>query len=141
MFRHAITATTILVSTGLLSSCNQAPSSQPESVSEPVVTASESPLVSKATTLVDHIMAGNFGPVIAEFDATMTAAMPESLLSTTMAQLGQQVGNFKARTSTREASEAGYDVVYVTTVFEKATLNAKVVYDANGKVAGLFFQP
>lgn len=137
MIRHFAAATTIALSIGLLSSCNEAAITAPEAA--PAV--EQGSHVEKATALVDQLMAGNYGTVVAEFNPTMAAAMPESLLSTTLAQIQQQTGAYKERTGTREAEEAGFQVVYVTTVFEKATLQTKVVYDANGQVAGLFIQP
>jgi len=141
MIRHFAATAAIALTAGVLSSCNQPPATTSDPTPQSAPAVSDSGNVAKATALLDHIVAGEFGPVVAEFDATMTAAMPAEMLAATMTQLGQQVGPFVERTNTREAEEAGYDVVYITTVFEKATLNTKVVYDAEGQVAGLFFQP
>jgi len=141
MIRHFAAIAAITLSGGVLSSCSGPTAPANGAAPDPVTQTEKSALVEKATTLVDQVMAGNYGAVVATFDDTMTAALPEDQLAQTMIQLGQQVGAFRERTDTRQAQEAGYDVVYVTTVFEKATLNAKVVYDSEGKVAGLFFQP
>ena len=35
----------------------------------------------------------------------------------------------------------GYDVVFVTCQFEQTLLDVKVVFDASGQIAGLFFLP
>jgi uncharacterized protein len=141
MIRQITAVAMVTFAAGILQSCSQAPVSNTEPIAEISTSAENTVLLDKATTLVDQLMLGEFSPVIAEFDATMTAAMPESLLTTTMTQLQQQVGRFKERTAIRQAEETGYDVVYVTCVFEKTSLNAKVVYGKDGRVAGLFFLP
>lgn len=141
MIRHIAATAAIAISVGTLSSCNQPTTNTEKPVAQAAPAEASSDIVVKATALVDQVIAGKYGPVVAEFDATMADAMPESLLATTMEQLGQQLGSFKKRTDTRVAEEQGFDVVYITMIFEKATVNAKVVYDAEGKVAGLFFQP
>jgi hypothetical protein len=113
------------------------PAPAPESATPPAGTA----LTDKAVAVVDQLVTRQYGPVIAQFDATMTAAMPESLLATTMTQLQQQAGAFQRRAETRQASEGGYDVVYVTCVFANITLNAQIVYNDQGQISGLFFKP
>lgn len=73
--------------------------------------------------------------------ATHARGGSEAGLAAVWAQLQQTAGPYKAHTGTREAREAGYDVVYVACTFERVNLNAKVVFDKAGKVSGLFFQP
>ena len=141
MIRHLVAATALVATASVFSSCSPTPEPDSSGTTEVSATAEASGLVDKATVIVDQMMAGDYASVVAGFDATMTAAMPESLLATTIMQLQQQAGAFKERTETRQAQEAGYDVVFVTTVFEKATLNSKIVFDDAGKIAGLFFLP
>jgi len=141
MIRHIAASIAVAVPVGLLSSCNPAPVTPAEPVVEVTAPVDEDSLTARGTAVVDHLMAGEYAPVIAQFDATMTTAMPESLLATTMTQLQQQVGAFKHHTTVQETKEAGYDVALVMCVFEKASLNAKVVYNAEGQIAGLFFLP
>ena len=155
MLRHIAATIAIAVPVGLLSSCGQPPATDAPASEATVVPAEDTAAATeesaapagtdsredKAVAVVDHLVAGDFAPVIAEFDATMTAAMPESLLATTMTQLEGQVGAFKERTGVTETQEDGYDVVRVICVFERATLTAKVVYNSQGQIAGLFFLP
>ena len=142
MIRHLIAATAVVATASVVSSCSPAPEpDSPPATTEVSATVEASELVDKATAVVDQMMAGDYASVVAGFDATMTAAMSESLLATTITQLQQQAGAFKERTETRQAQEAGYEVIYVTTVFEKVTLNSKIVFDDAGKIAGLFFLP
>lgn len=141
MIRHIAASIAIAVPVGILSGCNPAPESPTPPAAEASPAVEVGALSEKAVGVVDHLVTGNFGPVVAQFDATMASAMPESLLATTMSQLEAQMGAFQRHTEVREVAEAGYDTVLVTCVFEKATLNAKVVYNAQGQIAGLFFIP
>lgn len=52
-----------------------------------------------------------------------------------------QSGKFKEIKGTNLTKEMGYKCVYVTCDFEKASLDVKVVFDEDKKVAGLFFFP
>ncbi|MGZ5515257.1 MAG: alpha/beta fold hydrolase, partial [Candidatus Aminicenantales bacterium] len=52
-----------------------------------------------------------------------------------------QLGAFKKQAGARREELQGYDIVLVTCEFEKATLDARVVFDKTGKIAGLGFVP
>jgi hypothetical protein len=135
-------ALAITLCTILLGACTPAPvQEQPPSIAASETAQPETSLTARATTLVEQMASGQFAAVFATFDNTMAAAMPASGLSTVWTQLQQTAGPFKSHTSAREAKEAGYDVVYVACTFERASLNAKVVFGKDGKVSGLFFQP
>ncbi|MGZ5423852.1 MAG: alpha/beta hydrolase, partial [Candidatus Aminicenantales bacterium] len=56
-------------------------------------------------------------------------------------QLPAQVGAFKKQAGTRRDQLQGYEIVLVTCEFEKTTLDARVVFDKAGKIAGLGFVP
>jgi hypothetical protein len=94
-----------------------------------------------AEGLVDSMAKGDFTAATAEFDSAMKTSMSPQLLGQTWSQLATQVGAFKARTGTREAEEQGFKTVYVTCQFERATLDAKVVFDGSGQVSGLWLVP
>lgn len=93
-----------------------------------------------ANNVVDLLSKGDFTGVTALFDATMQAALPASKLQQTWAGIAQQVGAFKGKSAARAATEQGYSVFYIPCQFERANLTAKVVLNASGQVAGLFFQ-
>jgi hypothetical protein len=121
--------------------CNQ--QQNPPSTEEPAQPTVASPEVnheSAATQLVDGLSRGDFTGVEAMFDATMKAALPEAALGQTWEGITQQLGAFKKRAGTRTTTEAGMTAVYVTCEFERAKVAATVVFNANGEVAGLFFQ-
>lgn len=141
MIRHIVATIAVALPVGILSSCAPAPVTPAEPATEIVAPAADASLSAKGTEVVDHLVAGEYAVVTAQFDSTMAAAMPESLLATTMTQLQQQVGAFQRHTTVQETTEGGFDAVLVTCVFEKASLNAKVVYNAEGQISGLFFLP
>src|SRR5262249_33304504 len=55
--------------------------------------------------------------------------------------LTEKCGNFKKQGAAREQKSGKYDIVFVACEFEKFTLDARVVFDADKKIAGLAFTP
>jgi dienelactone hydrolase len=109
-----------------------------------VVLAEESPssdLISSGTQFVDLLVKLDFAGAVGRFDATMKSALPEQKLQQVWQTLQQQAGPFKKRLRTRVETLGGYDVVFVTCRFARADLDAKVVFDADKQIAGLFFVP
>lgn len=98
-------------------------------------------LISRAENFVDHLVAGELDEAASGFDKTMTKVMPAEKLGAVWAQLGKQAGAFKARHGARTVSLGSYQAVFVTCEFERAWLDAKVVFDQAGRIAGLFFLP
>ena len=94
-----------------------------------------------ATSFVALLATGDFAKAIYTFDATMRGALPESKLRDIWNGLIGQAGAFVKQGATRTERAAGYEIVFVTCEFERANLDVKVVYDADGKIAGLFFLP
>ena len=94
-----------------------------------------------AEGMVDSMAKGDFASATKHFDATMKAAMSAEGLGPVWSQFAAQAGAFKSRTGSREAQEAGYQMVYVTCQFEKTTMDIKVVFDKDGKITGLGFVP
>ena len=124
-----------------LMACNQQNTTKPTQQSEQAGTPfSPDAAGVAAVNLVDMLSTGNFAGVVDLFDATMKAALPESRLKQTWTGLAQQVGTFKNQGETRADTQLGYTVIYVPCTFEHSTLNAKVVFNSEGQVAGLFFQ-
>jgi dienelactone hydrolase len=71
----------------------------------------------------------------------MRTALPEPKLRETWQTLQAQAGPFQKQLGARATKLAGYDVVLVTCQFKQMALDAKVVFDAKRRVAGLFFVP
>lgn len=94
-----------------------------------------------AKGFVDLLVQGNYAEAVKKFDETMKEVMPSDKLEEAWNSLIAQVGPFKKQTGVRQAKEQGYDVVFVTCEFEKATLDIKVVYNSYKQISGLWFVP
>ncbi len=75
------------------------------------------------------------------FSAKMKRAMNAKKLEETWTDLQEQVGPYAAVAGMQEDTADGYDLVFVTTVFEKDSLVIRVVFDKDRRVAGLWFEP
>ena len=98
-------------------------------------------LESLAKDLTRQLAARQFDPIVTHFDETMTSAMSSAKLAEFWEGLIGQVGAFQSVDGTRVQAVQGYQVVLVTSKFEKATLNVKWVFDSQRRVAGFFVLP
>lgn len=103
------------------------------------VQLSDKELDEGARTFVRFMAEAKPGDAVAMMESRMAAAMPAAKIAETWQLLVSQAGAFDSVTGTRLAVEAGYKCVYVTCKFKDAALDAKVVFDASGKVTGLWF--
>ncbi len=72
----------------------------------------------------------------------MRAALPPAKLGATWTEIGRQVGPLQAVEGVEiHAGPQGMSVVLVAARFERAELVIRIVYDPEGHVAGLLFQP
>lgn len=94
-----------------------------------------------ARAFVALLAKGDFAGAVAQFDANMKRALPESKLRETWNALISQIGKFKRAGSTRTDTAAGYRIVFVTCEFENSKIDVKIAFDQSGQVAGLFFVP
>lgn len=94
-----------------------------------------------AKRFIEHLAKQDFAAGFAQFDSAMKAALPAQTLAETWKRLQSQAGTFEAQLQTRSEKQMGYDVVFVTCKFAKTKLDAKVVFESNGEIAGLFFLP
>lgn len=90
---------------------------------------------------VEMLVRGDYIAAAAKFDDTMKGVMPEDKLAQAWLSLLQQVGPFDRIEGVSQKKEQGHDVVYVTCAFERASVNVKVVYNAEKEVSGLWFVP
>jgi hypothetical protein len=87
--------------------------------------------------LVD-LLGGRYEQVRREFDDTMLAALDETKLAGTMAQVAGMVGTYEGMGEPFTRAQADYTVVEVPLRFEAGDMTGRVVYRADGTVAGLF---
>lgn len=99
------------------------------------------PIEAMAKDLVDLLVKGNYEAVVENFDDTMKKALPADKLKQVWDSLIVQAGPFVEQTAVRKEKILQYDVVFVTCKFEKAVLDAKVVFNNKRQISGLFFVP
>lgn len=98
-------------------------------------------VVAAGKDFVNLLVKGEFATAVTRYDETMATALPEPKLREAWDKLQSQAGDFRRQLRVRAEKDREYDVVLVTCQFEKAVVDAKVVFNSNGKVAGLFFLP
>jgi dienelactone hydrolase len=98
-------------------------------------------LQTQAELFIDRMVKGDFAAAVGDFDPAMTKAMPAPLLKQTWETLVSQCGAFGKREGFRTEKFQQYDITYVTCQFEKAALDARIVFNPAGKISGLFFVP
>lgn len=103
------------------------------------VQVSDSALDERARTFVRFMAESKYEDAVKMMDAKMASAMPTDKAKQTWEALIAQVGAFDAVSGTRLAVEADFKCVYVTCSFKNAAIDTKVVFDAAGKVTGLWF--
>ena len=94
-----------------------------------------------ARALLSSYTAGQYAEAAKEFDSAMLAALPPAKLAAFAAQLETQAGRFQRVVEAKHITVKGYPTVILVSDYEKARLDVSVVFDAEGKVGGLFFRP
>jgi uncharacterized protein len=119
----------LLMSGALLA---QAPPSTLAAPKDPVATA---------TGFLDLLLKGDYaGAAALEGGPMKEAATPEKLKEV-WTGLQIQLGAYQRRVGTRAEHQGAYDFAFVTTAFERQTVDLKVVMDAGGQVVGFFIVP
>lgn len=95
----------------------------------------------KGRAFVGLLAAGKNAEAVTSFDATMTKSLPEAKLAETWSTLMLGTGAFESIEGVRVETIGAYKVALVTCKFARTRLDAKIAYDKDGKVAGLFFVP
>jgi hypothetical protein len=95
----------------------------------------------QSKALAADLFARQLDKVTAQFTERMAAGIPTAKLATMIDDLLSKTGPFRGVAGTRAEMQQGYHVVFVTCQFEKASLDLRLVYDAAGKLAGMFFAP
>jgi dienelactone hydrolase len=103
--------------------------------------AKDSPSALAAKQIIQELVAGQFEKVEALYDARMAAALPPGKLADGWRDLNKQAGAFQAISSTETSQVQGLQVAKMQCKFENSLLDATVVFDPDGKLGGLSFQP
>ncbi len=98
-------------------------------------------LEEKARGTVLALSQGAFDQVSSSFSPEMLAALPTTKLQDTWTSLLKQTGDFKNITEVIQTHQGEYDIIYVTSTFDKGTIDIKIVFDSSAQVSGLFCVP
>ncbi len=114
-------------------------STTPSSSAAPV--APTDPLADKGRRFVDLLREKKHADAARWFDTTMAGALPVEKLAGVWTGLETGAGAFQAVESARVEPVGAYRTAIVTCKFANARLDAKIAFDKDEKVAGLFFSP
>lgn len=103
--------------------------------------AAEDELVVKARAFLIALEKNDFQAAAKDFDATMLKVSGPDKLAAFWKAAPAQLSPFKRQTAARRDTLGSYDLVLVTCEFEKQTLDARVVFDKDKKIAGFQFIP
>ncbi|MGO9641037.1 MAG: alpha/beta fold hydrolase [Candidatus Acidiferrales bacterium] len=94
-----------------------------------------------ARGIIADMATGRFDAVESQYTADMAAALPKGKLGESWGMLTSQVGAFKGVTDSNLKIVQGLQVVTLHCKFERATIEAVLAFDTDGKLAGLHFSP
>jgi dienelactone hydrolase len=98
-------------------------------------------LIARAESFVDLLAAQQFSKAVAQFDATMKAALSEEQLKSAWVGLIAQAGAFKQRIGVRTEQRGTVHAVLVTCQFERSRQDVQVAFNPAGEVIGLSIRP
>ena len=91
-----------------------------------------------ATELIDRLAKGDFQAATSNFANVMRNMAPPEKLSEIWTSLQAQMGPYERRTGVRTQKQDAYEMVLVTTEFQRDTVDFKVLVDSEGQIAGFF---
>ena len=95
----------------------------------------------KGRDIVAKFNAGQYAEVVAASSAAVAAAMPAEAAEQLWTTLIDQAGAFQSVVEAKEADQGGYHVAFVHCAFEKVGMIVRILFDADGLMAGLNFKP
>lgn len=105
-----------------------------------LASAADAPAV-LATRLLDRLQAQDYAAAEAMFTPEMAAAVPQDKLQAVWESLPRQAGVLQRRGEPVVSVQQGVHIVVTRLDFAQAAIDAKVVVDAQGRIAGLLLQP
>ena len=98
-------------------------------------------LVKSAKDFVSDLAKQDYEKASRDFDKTMQEKAPPEKLKSIWNEITSKLGAVKKQSGTRTEKLGTYQIVFVTCEFEKATLDIRVNYDKDGKLAGFSIVP
>lgn len=103
------------------------------------------PVVASAKSIVTMLTKENYAGASKNFDGELKTALTPAKLREVWQALTTQLGPFKRQTSVQSSrakdGDATFEVVTITCEFERAPVNARLVFNKNRQVSGLYFVP
>ena len=106
-----------------------------------VLAQSDSALIGRAEALLKNLQAGRYAEVVKEFDPKMVQAIPEERLRAVWEMLAAQFGAVESIEERRSGELKGLQAVELILAFERERVVQRVVFGADGKIAGLAYNP
>jgi len=101
----------------------------------------EDELVVRARHLLDSLSRNDFEAAVRDFDETMMRVLGPEKLAEFWKQVPGKFGAFKRQMQARREELAPYSIAVVTCEFEKVTLDARIVFGKDKRIAGFNFVP
>lgn len=95
----------------------------------------------RAAQVIDQLEAGQFEELAATFNPQMQASVSTEQLAQGWNALPQQIGTLQSRGEPAVSTQGEHEIVVVPLQYEHAVINATIVFDGEGLVAGLMLQP
>jgi dienelactone hydrolase len=93
-----------------------------------------------AEALLERILAGD-ASVLERATPELRATLDATRLRAIVAGLRGQAGAPRGLLANRHDSRGGMEIITLTTAFERANIDARLVFDADGRLAGLSIRP
>jgi dienelactone hydrolase len=100
-----------------------------------------SPTAAAGQQILQQLVAGQFDKVEARYNASLAAAIPPGKTAEMWSSLSRQTGPFESIVETKTGKMQGLDVTFVVCKFQKAVLDVQIIFDPDGKIAGLLARP
>ena len=97
--------------------------------------------IAKSEALLKNLQDGKFADVYSEFNPMMAKAIPEEKLRAVWDAMNDKFGALKSIDERRSGELKGLRAAELILTFEKERVVQRVVFDNDGKVAGLVYQP
>lgn len=98
-------------------------------------------ITKRAIELITNLAKEEFEAATRDFDETMKKVATPDFLKKIWVELQNQFGIFKEMVGSRIETSATYNFVFIACQFEKELLDARIVFNKSGEIAGLNFVP
>lgn len=93
-----------------------------------------------AKTFIEQLNEGKFEGATEKFDETMNEQVTAVDLEGIWKDLNSQIGNFIEQEFNKVEEADGYQVVFITGIFNDADVTFQVTFDENQQIAGFYVQ-